>query len=498
MMRTYGSRTFRQFVWVYNHLQNRSTPALHATVTGWLEERWQGGDKRLLLMVFRNAGKSTLVGLFCAWILSENPDLRILVLSAEQSLADKMARNVRRIIERHPFCRHLLPERKDQWATAQFTVARPHDFRDPSLCSRGITGNLTGLRADVVICDDVEVPNTSDTPTKREDMRECLRELDYILMPQGTILYVGTPHSFYSIYADEARKELKESAPFLTGYQRLKIPLLDPDDHRSAWPERFPADVVARMRKQTGPAKFRSQMLLEPTHVHDVRLEPERLRRYAGEIEVTSSNGETVLTIGERRMLSSTCWWDPAFGDPKKGDASVVACVFVCEEGDYWLQGLRYLTHDPARVAEQDEADQLCRQVVAFAQSMAQPAIRIETNGIGKFLPSLLRKAVAASRTGCAVLEHVSTRNKVQRILDAFDPLLAAGRLHVHEQVWQSGFVQEMREWLPDRESRDDALDAVAGCILEEPVRLRGLYALRHRPNWRGGGQMMAAVRFDP
>jgi predicted phage terminase large subunit-like protein len=497
-MRDNGARSFRQFVWVYNRLQQRTTPALHERVADWLEQCWRCGDKRLLLMVFRNAGKSTLVGLFCAWILSEDPDLRILVLSAEQNLADKMARNVRRIIERHPFARHLLPDRKEQWAADQFTVARPRDFRDPSLCSRGITGNLTGLRADVVICDDVEVPNTSDTPTKREDMRECLRELDYILMPQGTILYVGTPHSFYSIYASEPRREQKEEAPFLAGYRRLAIPLLDPCSGESIWPERFPPEVIERMRRQTGPAKFRSQMLLEPTHVHDVRLEPEKMRRYAGEIELASANGETVLTIGGRRMLSSTCWWDPSFGDPKKGDASVVACLFVDEDGDYWLHGLRYLTHDPAQVNDQDEADQLCRQVVAFAEAMAQPSIRVETNGIGKFLPSMLRRAIARAGAACTVVEHVSTRNKVQRILDAFDPLLAAGRLHVHENVWQSGFVQEMREWLPDRESRDDALDAVAGCILEEPVRLRGLHAMRTRPSWRSGRPTMAITGFDP
>jgi hypothetical protein len=497
-MRVNDGNSFRRYVWVYNRLQGRATPALHGDVARWLERGWLAGDKRLLLMVFRNAGKSTLVGLFCAWILTENPDLRILILSAEQSLADKMARNVRRIIERHPLSRHLLPERREQWAGDRFTVARPHDFRDPSLCSRGITGNLTGLRADVIVCDDVEVPNTSDTPTKREDMRECLRELDYILMPEGTILYVGTPHSFYSIYAEEARKELKEEAPFLGGYQRLKIPLLEAETGRSVWPERFPSDVIERMRRQTGPAKFRSQMLLEPTHVHDVRLEPERMRRYEGRIELGSGNGETVLTIGGRRMLSGTCWWDPSYGDPRKGDASVVACVFVCAEGDYWLHGLRYLTHDPARVADQDEAGQLCQEVVGFVEAMAQPAIRVETNGIGKFLPNMLRRALAQARVGCAVVEHVSTRNKVQRILEAFDPLLASGRLHVHEEIWRTGFVQEMREWLPDRESRDDALDAVAGCILAEPARLHGLHALRTRPSWRGGITMAATTGFDP
>lgn len=72
----------------------------------------------------------------------------------------------------------------------------------------------------------------------------------------------------------------------------------------------------------------------------------------------------------------------------------------------------------------------------------------------------------------CAVVEHVSHRNKDLRIIDAFDAVLAAGRLWAHEQVWSTPFVEEMREWRPATNARDDGLDAVAGCLLSEPVRL--------------------------
>ena len=55
-------------------------------------------------MAFRGCGKSTLVGLFCAWRLLRAPDTRILVLAADQALAVKMVAQVRRILERHPLC----------------------------------------------------------------------------------------------------------------------------------------------------------------------------------------------------------------------------------------------------------------------------------------------------------------------------------------------------------------------------------------------------------
>ena len=96
-----GDIGFVEFVWSWNHLQGRSTPPLHTRMACWLEQSWRRGDRRLLLMVFRDAGKSTLVGLFCAWLLGYDPSLRLLVLSAESGLATKMTRNVRRIIERH-------------------------------------------------------------------------------------------------------------------------------------------------------------------------------------------------------------------------------------------------------------------------------------------------------------------------------------------------------------------------------------------------------------
>jgi hypothetical protein len=484
--------SFCQFVWLWNRCQGQTTPALHLEIAAWLNQRWEHGDRRLALLVFRSAGKSTLVGVFCAWLLLNQPDLRILVLAAEHDLARKMVRNVKRIIERHPLTRALVPRRADQWAADQFTVARALTRRDPSLLARGIAANITGSRADVVICDDVEVPNTCATPNRRAELRQRLREIEYVLVPGGLQLYVGTPHSYYSLYVEEARRELGEEVPFLAGYQRLFIPLLDRRG-RSRWPERFPLDKIEEIRRHTGPAKFESQMLLRPRSVEEVRLDPDRMVRYEPPLEYREGNREAVLSIGGRRMVSATGWWDPAYGAPGSGDASVVAAVLVDGEGSYWLHGVRYLTHDPARIGEVDEATQLCRQVAVFAAEHYLPAITLETNGIGRFLPALLRRELDREGYACAVVEHVSQRSKDQRILDAFDPLLAAGALHAHASVWASGLIEEMREWRPGRRCPDDGLDAVSGCLLAEPVRLQR-FAPGRRRDWRPGRALQAAA----
>ena len=171
-------------------------------------------------------------------------------------------------------------------------------------------------------------------------------------------------------------------------------------------------------------------------------------------------------------MVGASCWWDPSVGRPDRGDASVIAAVFTDAEGGYWLHAMRYLKSDRRQAEQIDEATQLCRAVVQFVDEFHQPSVTIETNGIGQFLPAMLRRELAAAGRAVGVREATSTRRKDDRILDAFDPLLAARALRVHADVWRTPFIAELREWLPGGKGRDDGLDAVSGCILSQPVRL--------------------------
>lgn len=459
-----GLVSFRQFVWLWNKRQGFGTPALHLEIATWLETAWAKGDDRLLLMVFRDAGKSTLVGLFCTWVLTIDPNLRILVVAAEQNLATKMVRNVRGVIQAHPVAKAVLRPAAGAWAADQLTIERPQELRDPSMLARGIGANLTGSRADIVVCDDVEVPNTVDTLTKREDLRRRMAELSFILVPGGVQLCIGTPHAHDTIYADPEMAPA-DKPPFLADYQRLILPIID-DAGRSRWPERFPQRKIEALEREVGPLRFKAQMLLQPIDLRDIRLDPSRLVPFEAELVVTTANRRRRIALEEVELKTATCWWDPAFGT-KSGDGSTVAVVFTDVHGAYWCTDLAYLRHDPDLAEQIDEATQLCRQVLAIARRYHCPVITLESNGIGKFLPNLLRKVIRQTRAGVAVREHVSTRNKDRRILEAFDPVLAARSLKVHSRVLDTPLVEEMRNFVPGARNRDDGLDAVAACLLE-------------------------------
>ena len=191
---------YNRFLDSWNNVIGLKTPAHHHVMTNFLTNVVSGDNHRGLLMAFRHSGKSTIVGIFAACVLFLHPETRILILSAHTHQATRMVMHIRNILENHPWCESMIPKNKREWAENKITINRPVGIREPSVLCQGIHGNITGMRADLIICDDVEVPNTCNTARKRENLRERLRELDFVLSPKGTMIYIGTPHTMDTIY----------------------------------------------------------------------------------------------------------------------------------------------------------------------------------------------------------------------------------------------------------------------------------------------------------
>ena len=489
--------SFLRYLLGWNRERGQGTPRHHENIARWLDRVWCR-ERRLVLMAFRGAGKSTIVGLFCAWLLTNRPDLRVLTLSADEALAQRMLRNARKIIEQHPDSAHIRPARPEQWSAQRFSVAGSPHGRDASMLAAGLEGNITGARADVVICDDVEVPKTCATPTLRDKLRQRLGELEFVLTPGGTQLYVGTPHAWDSLYGagrpgrsgdgaagDEAKPA--EGDGFLEGYERFALPVMD-ETGMPAWPERYGVQHIESLRKRAGPVRFASQMMLQPADPEETRLDIGLIRPYEAGLDLRTANGEQILSLDGRRLRSASCWWDPAYGGEKRRDASAIACVFTDVDGDRFIHDVQYLSNGP-KTGSEAEAIVQCRQVADFAKRNLLTSVTVEKNGIGGFLPGLLQNVLRES--GIAVDRRSNHDQKAARILKAFDARLAAGVLHAHRDVLAGPFGDEIQSWRPvqGRKGRDDALDAVAGCLEADPVGVRKTAPLRRsRYNWRAGG----------
>lgn len=200
MLNTMTITNASDFLHAWNKILGFKTPIHHEHIMQFLVDVLNNEPHRGVLNAFRHSGKSTVVGIFAACVLYHKPETRILILSAESGLASRMVFHIKNILENHPWCTEILPDVKKEWGTHKITIKRPIGIREPSVICQGISGNITGLRSDLIICDDVEVPNTCNTQQKRNNLRERLRELDFILSPHGAIIYIGTPHTKDTIY----------------------------------------------------------------------------------------------------------------------------------------------------------------------------------------------------------------------------------------------------------------------------------------------------------
>lgn len=228
---------FRNFLYlVWKHLGLPDPTPVQYDIASNL----QHGPKRLIIQAFRGVGKSWITSAFVCWLLYCNPQLRILVVSASKQRADDFSTFTKRLIAEMPLLVHLKPRDGQRDSSVAFDVGPSQPAHAPSVKSVGVTGQITGSRADVIIADDVEVVNNSLTQTMRDKLQGTVKEFDAVLtpMPASRVLYLGTPQTEMSLYT------LLEGR----GYTLM------------IWPARFPMDKL-RTRMGTRLAPYVTALL---------------------------------------------------------------------------------------------------------------------------------------------------------------------------------------------------------------------------------------------
>ena len=190
---------FRNFLYVvWQHLNLPSPTPVQYDISGFL----QHGPRRLVIEAFRGVGKSWITVSFVCWLLYCDPQLKIMVVSASKKHADNFSTFTLRLIHEMPILQHLRPRDEQRSSKESFDVGPAKSDLSPSVKSVGITGQLTGSRADVIVADDIEVTNNSDTQTKRDKIKDLVKEFDAVLKPKGRVIYLGTPQTEQSLYND--------------------------------------------------------------------------------------------------------------------------------------------------------------------------------------------------------------------------------------------------------------------------------------------------------
>ena len=424
----------------------------------------QHGPKRLQVQAFRGVGKSWITGAFILWTLFNDAEKKIMVISASKERADNMSIFLQKLIIETPWLNYLRPKSDDsRWSRISFDVnCSPHQA--PSVKSVGITGQLTGSRADLMVLDDIEVPGNSMTELMREKLLQLCTEAESILTPKddSRILFLGTPQTTFTVYRKLSERNYR---PFVwparypketSNYENLLAPQLleDIENGAEVWkttdPDRFDDLDLLEREASMGRSNFMLQFMLD-TSLSDA----EKFPLKCSDLIVTSVNPTTAPeaiiwsadpanvikdapTVGLPgdyfySPVSTQGEWGPytetiCSVDPSGRGTDETAAAFISQRN-----GILYL-HE-MRAYRDGYSDRTLLDILKGCRKYNATKLLIETNFGDGIVSELFRKHLQQTKTAIDIEEVRANVRKEDRIIDALEPVFNQHRLVIDRGV---------------------------------------------------------------
>ena len=425
----------------------------------------QNGPKRLQVQAFRGVGKSWITGAFVLWTLFNDPERKVMIISASKERADNMSIFLQKLIIDTPWLKHLQPKSDDsRWSRISFDVnCSPHQA--PSVKSVGITGQLTGSRADLMILDDVEVPGNSLTEFMREKLLQLCTEAESILTPKSDsrIMYLGTPQTTFTIYRRLAERNYRPLVwpardprqDKLSKYEGILAPEIQEDvdmgaEEWSPTDDRFTDEDLIEREASMGRSNFMLQFQLDTT-LSDAQKFPLKM----ADLIVTSVNPNTAPeniiwcsdpskvirdapTVGlpgdyfysPMQLVGEWSSYDETICsvDPSGRGTDETAAAFLSQRN-----GLIYL-HEMSAYRD-GYSDSTLLDILKRCRTYGVTSLVIETNFGDGIVGELFKKHLINTKQHINIEEVRANVRKEDRIIDSLEPVLNQHRLIIDRGV---------------------------------------------------------------
>lgn len=499
-------KVFLRYIW--QHLGLPAPTPIQLDIADYL----QYGDRRRIIEAFRGVGKSYVTSAFVCWVLLRNPDLAIMVVSASKQRSDDFSTFTKRLIREVDILQHLQAEKDQRDSNVAFDVGPAKAKHSPSVKSVGITGQLAGSRADIIVGDDIEIPTNSETQNMRDKIAEAVKEFDAVLKPAGHVIYLGTPQTEQSLYnrlrergygcrvwpSEVPNQEYLERmkpilAPFIVGLIEKGLKFGSSTD-----PKRFSDVDLAERKLSYGGAGYALQFLLDTT-LSDANRYPLRLRDLIV-MDLDDKQGPASVVWGPKVSnvlsdlytpgLDGDAFYSPAFVDSRFTEYTG-SVMFVDPSGrgtDETSWAVAKLLHGTVfvpcvRGMQGGYDDAVLRAIAIDAKLHNVSLIKVESNfGQGMF-EKLLTPHLHAIGHKAAVEGERSSRQKELRIIDTLEPIISQHRLVISRGVIEHDH-RSVQDYPADKQTQyrlfyqmtrltrqkgalahDDRLDALAGAV---------------------------------
>ena len=463
----------------------------------------QTKERRLVVEAFRGVGKSWITSAYVCHQLLLNPQKNILVVSASKSRADDFSTFTQRLVNEMPILQHLIPRDDQRHSKISFDVAPAVASHSPSVKSMGITGQLTGSRADLIIADDVESANNSQTQLMRDRLSETVKEFDAIIKPDvGRIIFLGTPQTEMSLYNTLEERGYKTKIwtalyPDKTqtvGYgHKLSSIISEVTDKegKPTDPQRFDdVDLMERLSSY-GRSGFNLQFMLDttmsdsnryPLKLNDLivasgcstwKEAPAKIQWASGTEQLKGIDPEIPNVGLKGDYFVAPMYTSPEYA-PFEGCAMSIDPAGRGEDKTAYavlkmLHGVLYLTAIGA--LDGGYSDATLEELSSIAKRNKVNYVVIESN-FGDGMATALLKPVMAKIHPCEIEEVRHNIQKEKRIIDTLEPIMNGHRLVVDEQIIKDDFKLEPNHQLFRQMTRitkdkgalrhDDQIDALA------------------------------------
>lgn len=484
------------------------------------------GPQYRMVQAQRGQAKTTITAAYAVWRLIHEPATRVLIVSSGEDMATEIANWIIQILNGMPELACMRPDRSagDRESVSAYDIhhSLKGPEKSPSIACIGITSNMQGKRADLLIADDVESAKNSQTAVQRARIVHLTRDFVSICS-KGDIVYLGTPQSIDSVYnglpgrgfairiwpgryptQDERPSYGEHLAPLIV--ERLVAnPGLQGgggptgDRGQAVDPVLLPEAELVKKEIDQGPSYFQLQHMLStklsdedryPLKIGLIRvfsfdaqemkgpmtLNFVRSDQYKIKVADDFPTTHALYRVQSAEDYAQVKGWhmyvDPA-GGGRNGDETAYAIsgflagrVFLAASGGV-KGGL-----------DEDALDQLTEIAVRWKPFQ----IDIEQNFGNGALASVWKPRLLPKHS-CGVEDVWETGQKELRIIDILEPVIGSGKLVVHEDIvardWNScsRYPSDVRQtyslfWQMSRITRDkgslihdDRLDAVAGTV---------------------------------
>lgn len=455
---------------------------IHQELFKWMENYslyGQGEEQtsNKLVMLPRAHLKSHMVATWVAWIITKHPEITILYVSATAELAETQLFAIQNILASPTYQRYF-PEyinpqegKRERWSQRKFSIdhskRRLEGIRDATVSTAGLTTNTTGWHADIIVADDLVVPENAYTEDGREAVSKKASQFTSIRNAGGFTMACGTRYhpsdvyatwraQEYDVFNDEGeiveRKpvwEIKEYAVEVDGM------FLWPKTMRS---DRkffgFDAQVLARIRAEySDRVQFYAQYYNDPNDPGSNRIDRSKFQYYDKKF-LRQSDGSWFYKNNRLNVYASI---DFAFSLSKRADHTAIVVIGVDSEGYIYILDIDQF--------KTDKISDYFDKIASLHSKWEFKKLRAEVTVAQSVIVRDLKDRLRESGLRLSIDEYRPTRKEGTK-----EERIAAALEHKYENmsVWhfKGGYTDILEEELVlARPPHDDIKDALASAV---------------------------------